>query len=168
MRFEFHFCPACGSRLELRQVESQDRPACPECEFVAWRGPQVAVAVVVHDGHRRVLAIRRGIEPGQGEWALPGGYVDGDEDPGASAVRECLEETCCRIDLEELLGVFHVPTREGALLVLGYSGRWSGGEPEPTPEAPWVQWFSADQLPELVFTSHRQTVAAWANAAAGG
>jgi hypothetical protein len=45
--------------------------------------------------------------------------------------------------------------------VLGYIGHLAGGDPGPTDEAPELGWFAPDQLPELVFASHRAAVAAW-------
>ena len=161
MRVEFRFCPACGEPLQERMIEHRPLPACPSCEFVAWPDPKVAVAAIVQDSQGRLLAIRRGIEPGQGEWALPGGYLDADETPAQAAARECLEETHCVVEMDGLAGIHHVLTREGGLLVLAYSGRLVSGDATPTEEAPELAWFAWDELPELSFSSHRDALAAW-------
>ena len=161
MRVEFRFCPACGQRLVPREIEGRQLPACPVCDFVAWPDPKVAVALVAQDQERRVLAIRRGISPGRGQWALPGGYLDAAETPEAGARRECLEETHCDVEVERLACIYHTPTEAGGLLVLAYSGHLVAGEAAPTEEAPELRWFAADQVPELVFASHRQALAAW-------
>ncbi|HUY09039.1 MAG TPA: NUDIX domain-containing protein [Candidatus Dormibacteraeota bacterium] len=161
MKTEFRFCPTCGAALGLRQIEGRDLPACPNCDFVAWKGPKVATALIASDPDGRLLVIRRGISPGLGGWAFPGGYVDDDEDPAFGAARECREETGCDAQVEELAGVFHVVTEEGGLVVLAYRGRLTAGQPTPTPEAPELGCFDPGHLPDLVFSSHRRAFAAW-------
>src|SRR3954467_4812923 len=54
--------------------------------------PQVCVgAVAVDDG--RLLLVRRGRGPAQGEWSVPGGRVEPGETVGEAVVRELAEET---------------------------------------------------------------------------
>jgi ADP-ribose pyrophosphatase YjhB (NUDIX family) len=161
VKTEFRFCPSCGSELQSRWIEDHDLPACPSCDFVAWKGPKVAVALVARDRQGRVLLIRRGIPPGQGGWAFPGGYVDGEEEPAVSAVRECLEETGCEAAVDDLVGVFHVVTEDGALVVLAYRGRLIHGVPTPTVEASELAWFAPREIPPLVFSTHRRAFRAW-------
>jgi 8-oxo-dGTP diphosphatase len=62
------------------------------------RYPPVAVTVdvvllTILDHSLAVLLVRRGSEPFQGEFALPGGFVKPDEDLTAAAERELAEET---------------------------------------------------------------------------
>jgi len=121
----------------------------------------VAVALVARNAEGRVLVIRRGIAPGQGAWAFPGGYVDDEETPATSAARECLEETGCVAVVDDLIGVFHVVGEEGPLVVLAYSGHLTGGDPTPTVEAPELAWYEPGEIPPLVFSSHRQALQAW-------
>ncbi len=55
--------------------------------------PKVAVGTVIrsNDG-RRIVLVRRAIEPGYGKWVFPGGYVDRGEDIREAAIREAREE----------------------------------------------------------------------------
>ena len=155
-----HFCLFCGSPLEVRLIENREHEACPNDDFVLWRDPKVAAAVVVEmDGG--VLLGRRAIEPGYGLWCLPGGFVNDDEDPAAAAARECLEEVRARVEITELLEVFHVGKRTAASIVgVAYRGRLMPGEtPQAGPEMLELRVFMPDALPEIAFPSHRQVLA---------
>jgi 8-oxo-dGTP pyrophosphatase MutT (NUDIX family) len=55
-----------------------------------------------------------GLRAHPGQWALPGGRLDGDEDPASAARREVAEELGLRIGAEQVLGVLDdFPTRSG-------------------------------------------------------
>src|SRR3989442_13755577 len=83
---------------------------CPNDDFILWRDPKVASAVVVEVDGGVVLG-RRAIEPGYGLWCLPGGFVNDDEHPAEAAMRECTEEISAAAELTSLLGVYPVPNR---------------------------------------------------------
>jgi 8-oxo-dGTP diphosphatase len=158
-RRRHRYCPACGGGLVDRDVEGRPLPACPDCDYVAFRDPKVvAVTALIEDG--AVWLLRRGIEPCLGEWALPGGYVDFDEHPSAAAARECLEEIGCDVRIERLLGVHHAGFRDGGVVVIAYAGVITTGRPAPGPEALEVARFALPDLPELAFGTHREILAA--------
>jgi 8-oxo-dGTP pyrophosphatase MutT (NUDIX family) len=69
---------------------------------------RAAVAVTLLDRRDQahvllVKRVRRGLNPGQ--WALPGGKVDGDEDVSGTALRELGEETGVRASAGDVLGL---------------------------------------------------------------
>jgi len=120
------------------------------------------VAAVVNGPVPRVLLIRRGNEPFEGRWALPGGFVDEDETPEAAARREFAEE----VGLEycgavELVGIYGEKGRDprGWTVSAVYLARYDvevgacAGD-----DAADVRWFGADELPALAF-DHDKIVA---------
>lgn len=62
----------------------------------------------------QVLLVTRGSEPYRGRLALPGGFVDSDEDLGDAARRELMEETAVSMPDTELvqLGAYGKPDRD--------------------------------------------------------
>ena len=65
-------------------------------------------------GVRGVVLIRRGNNPYQGAWALPGGFLEADEELVDGAARELAEETGLRLDAGELrqLGAYGTVGRD--------------------------------------------------------
>lgn len=59
--------------------------------------PVVACAVT---NNRRILILKRAIEPGRGQWALPAGYVEPGESAEEAIVRELMEETTLELSVE--------------------------------------------------------------------
>lgn len=98
-------------------------------------------AVVREDG--RMLAIRR---RDNGAWVQPGGVVELDEDPADTAVREVLEETGVKVEVEALTGVYKNMTR--SIVSLVFRCRPIAGEAHPTDEATEVAWLTDQEIRE--------------------
>lgn len=162
-----HFCVRCGSPLVIRVIEGRELEACPNDDFVLWRDPKVAAAIVVEAGGGIVLG-RRAIEPGYGLWCLPGGFVNDDESPAEAVVRECREEIRAAVEVESVLDVYHgAKTTAPSIVVIAYRGRLAVGEKvAPGDEMLEVGVFRLDALPPIAFPSHREALARYAAAEA--
>jgi 8-oxo-dGTP diphosphatase len=82
---------------------------CDECN--GWLNPALAADAAVQRGDT-ILLIQRKFPPMQGSWALPGGFVERDEDPEVAAIRELFEETGLKGTGPELLMVMGDPKRD--------------------------------------------------------
>lgn len=162
-----HFCVNCGAPLAVRLIEGREVEACPNDDFVLWRDPKLAAAVVVEAEGGIVLG-RRAIEPGYGLWCLPGGFVNHDEDPASAAVRECREEIGAAVELIELIGTYHVAKSSAPSIVgIAYRGRLRDGATiSAGAEMLEVGVFRLDALPQIAFPSHAEVLARYAAAAA--
>lgn len=120
--------------------------------------PAVTTDVVlftIRQGVLSVLLIQRGNSPYQGMWALPGGFLDIDEDLEACAKRELLEETGIDGVYLEQLYTFGDPQRdprERVISVTYFALTQSDHlSPEASSDAALTDWFSISELPELAF-----------------
>lgn len=101
MEFEPSYCRYCGNELEKKQAEGRERPYCPNCDRILWQNAEPVAATVVRKGDE-ILFVKRGIEPGKGEWSLPAGFLEFDEEPAKAAVRELEEETGLKVEASDL------------------------------------------------------------------
>jgi 8-oxo-dGTP diphosphatase len=74
--------------------------------------PLLTVDGIVRNREGKFLLIRRKNPPFQGQWALPGGFVDVGETVEAACARELKEETGLTVVVERLLGVYSDPKRD--------------------------------------------------------
>ena len=119
------------------------------------------VIFTVRDNQLKLLLIMRKGEPFQGKWALPGGFVQMDEDLETSARRELAEETgVSGVYLEQLytFGAVNRDPRERVITVAYYALIASDKTVlQAATDAEAVGWFSMDDLPKLAF-DHQQIV----------
>ncbi len=103
----------------------------------------------------KVLLVRRGIEPYFGQWALPGGFVNMEEDLETAALRELEEETGVKDVFIEQLFTFGDLGRDprGRVISVAYYALVNLGEHpiHASSDAEDAAWFILDNLPELAF-----------------
>jgi ADP-ribose pyrophosphatase YjhB (NUDIX family) len=142
-----NFCSRCGSALRLGPVEGEDRDrlACEACGHIAYVNPRLVVTAFPVTERGELVLLRRGIEPGYGSWAQPGGFLEVDETVNQAAIRETFEETGLLIEPGEIIGLY---TRlEAAVVTIAFEARIVGGVAIRTPEALEVATFAPEDVP---------------------
>ncbi len=109
-----------------------DKPSTP------LHSVSVAGAVIREDG--RMLVIKR---RDNGNWEPPGGVLELDETPQEGVVREVLEETGIRVEVEQLTGVYKNMAR--GIVALVFRCKPSGGVELITSESAAVEWITSAQ-----------------------
>jgi len=115
------------------------------------------VLLTVRAGRLAVLLVERGGHPYRGRWALPGGFVEPDEDLNDAARRELAEETGMHVDggdeavelgfLEQLRS-YGTPGRDPRVrnVSVTYIGFAAPGEPVAGSDAAAVRYWAVDDL----------------------
>jgi bifunctional NMN adenylyltransferase/nudix hydrolase len=131
-------------------------------------GPFVTVdAVVTHAD--RILLVQRGHAPGQGLWALPGGFLERSERLLAGAIRELREETTLDCSAEDLrlafrgVATFDHPQRSQRGRTVTHAHHFELPDTLPTPavqgadDAQAARWLKTAEIPsmtEQLFEDH--------------
>ncbi|CAG0974177.1 ADP-ribose/FAD diphosphatase [Burkholderiales bacterium] len=141
------FCSECGSpRVEWRVPEgdSVPRELCMACGAIHYRNPKIVVGCLATWGDR-VLLCRRAIEPRQGLWTLPAGFMENGETIAAGAARETLEEAQAEVDVGELYVVISLPQISQVYMM--FRSRLLEPVFGPGPESLEVRLFDEDEIP---------------------
>ncbi|MEP6644409.1 MAG: NUDIX hydrolase [Acidobacteriaceae bacterium] len=113
--------------------------------------PIAGVGAIVID-HGRVLLIKRGGPPLQGEWSIPGGAMELGETVREAVVREVFEETGLVVEAVELLGVFDRVVKDGQgkilyhYVLVDFLCRRVRGEVRASEDADDARWFSVEEV----------------------
>lgn len=120
--------------------------------------PKLMVDVVI-PSEEGVVLIRRGSEPFEGQWALPGGFVEIGETVEQAAVREAAEETGLAVEIAGLVGVYSDPERDprGHNISVAFLVRVLSGQMQASSDASEVAVLDPETI-ELAF-DHRKIIA---------
>jgi ADP-ribose pyrophosphatase YjhB (NUDIX family) len=157
------FCTRCGAALTLGPVpgDERDRLACSACGHITYVNPRMVVSTLPVTEHGELILLRRGIEPGYGTWAQPGGFLEVDETVSQAAIRETLEETGLIVEPGRMVGLYS--RLEAAVVVLAFEARIVGGTAHSTPEALEVRAFRPEEIPwaEVAFRTTLWALRDW-------
>ncbi|WP_347883595.1 NUDIX hydrolase [Pseudomonas aestiva] len=103
-------CNHCGGLLEARipAGDKRMRLVCSQCGAVHYQNPRV-VAGCLATWEGKVLLCQRAIEPRQGYWTLPAGFMENGETTTEAAARETFEEAGAQVQGLELYTLFDLP-----------------------------------------------------------
>ncbi len=128
-----------------------------------WPRPMVTVDAAVFAFFKtgtRLLLIKRKNEPFKGSWALPGGFVDIDEELADAAARELAEETgLLNVPLEQM-HTFGKVGRDprGRQITIVFMGIATEGinKIKAGDDAAEAQWFDIEELPKDLAFDHSE------------
>jgi 8-oxo-dGTP diphosphatase len=120
--------------------------------------PKLMVDVVI-PSEAGVVLVRRGSEPFEGQWALPGGFVEVGETVREAAAREAAEETGLAVEIARLVGVYSEPDRDprGHNVSVAFLARVLSGQMQASSDAAEVDALDPAEV-ELAF-DHRRIIA---------
>lgn len=157
------FCSRCGAELAFGPVEGEerDRLTCPTCHFVFYVNPRLVVTTLPITDRGEVMLIKRGIDPGLGRWAQPGGFLEIDETVREAAIRETLEETGLLVEPGAIVGLYS--RVQAAVVVVAFEARIVGGEPLVTRESLETRPFAPEAIPwpEIAFETSVRALRDW-------
>ena len=121
------------------------RPAVSvDCVLLTWRNRRL-----------HTLLIKRDRDPFEGCWALPGGFMDENEDLVSAAARELSEETGLNNVRLNQFRAYGTPNRDPRTRVITVvfwgTLRWESQRLRAGDDAREAQWCDLNQLPPLAF-----------------
>ena len=154
-----NFCSNCGSGLAEKVPNNDDRlrHVCPACDMVHYQNPKIVTGClpVWEDS---VLLCRRAIEPRNGYWTVPAGFMELDETVEQGAVRETWEEARARVEVQAPYSMFNLPHVNQVYVI--FRAKLLELDFRPGPESEDVRLFTEEDIPwqDLAFNTVRQTL----------
>jgi len=135
----------------------------------AYPRPSVTVDIIVtkkENNSEFILLIERKNEPFKNQWALPGGFIDINEEIKTAAYRELKEETSISEIKLQQLHTFGKPGRDprGRTISVIYIGELSNLDQkvEARDDAKKLNWFNIKDVPDMAF-DHKDIILYYLN-----
>lgn len=127
------------------------RYVCVSCGRIHYENPRMIVGCLPRSPDGRILLCRRSIEPRQGFWTLPSGFMENGETLEEGALRETWEESRARCRIVRLYSAFSLAHVNQVYFL--FLAEMESEEFGPTPESSEVALFRIGEIPwdELAF-----------------
>ena len=153
------YCYFCGTKLKDAFSEGRIRRFCDNCQEPIYENPVPATCLVVINKSEQVLLVKRNVPPQVGFWCLPGGFIELEETPGKSALRELKEETGLSGKIQSLQGVIsHPNSLYNTVIIICYLVKSFSGTLIAGDDASDASFFHKSNLPEIAFKSHEEFI----------
>lgn len=156
---EMKFCCHCGATVSHRTPEGDHLPRfiCDCCETIHYQNPRI-ITGCIPEWDDKILLCKRAIEPRQGLWTLPAGFMENHETTLQGAARESFEEANAELLNMSLFCVFNIPHISQVYMM--YRGELKQGRSSPGPESLDVKLYTEDEIPwqQLAFPVISETL----------
>jgi ADP-ribose pyrophosphatase YjhB (NUDIX family) len=155
-----NYCSQCGSPqidLAIPEGDDRERHVCPDCGSIHYTNPRI-IAGVLPVWEDRILLCKRSIQPREGFWTLPAGFLENGETLQQGAERETREEALASVDIHDIYTIFNLTHINQVYIFFRgtlIDGRYGAGD-----ESADADLFTADEIPwgELAFPTIHKTL----------
>ncbi len=109
---------------------------------------------------QKVLLIQRKNDPFKDQWALPGGFLENEEQLEDGAKRELEEETGLKVPKMKQVGIFANPGRDprGRIISIAFTTSLTHhASVKGSDDAKDAKWFNVNNLPDTAF-DHKEII----------
>ncbi|VAX08924.1 FAD pyrophosphatase [hydrothermal vent metagenome] len=154
-----NYCSHCGAKVELRIPvgDNRERHICIDCETIHYQNPRI-ITGCLPEWEDQVLLCRRAIEPREGYWTMPAGFMENGETVHDGASRETLEEADAKVEMRGLFTLFNIPYANQVFMI--HLARLLDLDFGPGEESLEVALFAEHEIPwdELAFPMVEETL----------
>jgi 8-oxo-dGTP pyrophosphatase MutT (NUDIX family) len=152
---------ACVRQYTQRTALGSDAVRDRFAADIGYATAKVGADAAVFDDQDRILAVRR---VDDGKWGLISGWIDPNESPAETVVRELAEEAGVQARVDRLVGVFFREARAGehphGTVSIVYLCSITGGRPRPQlHEVSEVSWLAIDDVAAADWHHHHGRLA---------
>ena len=164
----YRYCPVCGGKLNRNSLSLL---FCTECSHHFYQNSKPTVNALITrrstaGSEPEVLLANRAVDPFQGHWDLPGGFLHNGEDPLKGLKREIAEELGLELAECTLFSTYvetyprnDIPEEAQFTLCLFYHCPLQGNIPlRAEDDISEVRWFPLDALPDTLAFQGNRTV----------